>query len=65
MNRSLRLLSALAVLSALGGCVTRPPKLDAELLAVEMARRPAVLLGEVHDNVLQHQARAQALGIQL
>lgn len=65
MNRSLRLLSALAILFALGGCATRLASLDSEQLAGEMAHRPAVLLGEVHDNVVQHQARAQALGLLL
>jgi uncharacterized iron-regulated protein len=61
VNGSLRLLPTLAALLVLGSCATRLAPLDAEQLAVEMARRPAVLLGEVHDNVVQHQARAQAL----
>lgn len=34
---------------------------DAVALAQEMARRPVVLLGEVHDNVAQHGTRAAAL----
>lgn len=45
----------------LAACVTRPPALDAALLATEMQRRPNVLLGEVHDNRVQHAARAEAL----
>lgn len=65
VNRSLRLLPTLVALFVLGGCATRLAPLDAEQLAVEMARRPAVLLGEVHDNVVQHRARAQALHLLL
>lgn len=65
MNRSLRLLPTLVALFVLGGCATRLAPLDSEQLAVEMARRPAVLLGEVHDNVVQHRARAQALRLLL
>jgi len=42
------------------GCAT-PPPLDGERLAAELARRPVVLLGEVHDNVVQHRIRADAL----
>jgi len=38
-----------------------PPPLDQEHLAAELARHPVVLLGEVHDNALQHQIRAGAL----
>src|SRR5512139_2798985 len=34
---------------------------DAQSLAQAMARRPAVLLGEVHDNAAQHAVRAEAL----
>jgi len=34
---------------------------DAAALAKEMARRPVVLLGEVHDNAAQHAVRAAAL----
>ena len=34
---------------------------DAQSLAQAMARRPAVLLGEVHDNAAQHAVRAAAL----
>jgi uncharacterized iron-regulated protein len=39
------------------------PRADftAPALAAEMARRPVVLLGEVHDNAAQHAARAAAL----
>jgi len=42
------------------GCAT-PPPLDGDRLAVELGRRPVVLLGEVHDNVVQHRVRAEAL----
>lgn len=35
--------------------------LDAQALAAALARRPIVLLGEVHDNMAQHAARASAL----
>lgn len=35
--------------------------LDAQALAAALARRPIVLLGEVHDNTAQHAARASAL----
>lgn len=55
-----RLLFLLAWLPALAGCAT-PPSLDEDRLAVELARRPVVLLGEVHDNVVQHGIRAEAL----
>jgi len=55
-----RLLFVLTLLPALAGCAT-PPPLDEERLAVELARRPVVLLGEVHDNVVQHRVRAEAL----
>jgi len=34
---------------------------DAQALAQEMARRPIVLLGETHDNAVQHATRAAAL----
>lgn len=60
MKRPLRWL--LALLGLLGaGCASPQPALDADRLAVELARRPVILLGEVHDNKLQHQVRAQAL----
>jgi uncharacterized iron-regulated protein len=38
-----------------------PPAVSAEALADAMARRPVVLLGEVHDNAAQHAVRLQAL----
>lgn len=47
-------------LCALAACTTLPA-LDADRLAAELARRPVVLLGEVHDNVAQHRARAEAV----
>lgn len=48
------------VLLALAGCAS-PQRIDAGALAAELARRPAVLLGEVHDNVVQHRLRAEAV----
>jgi uncharacterized iron-regulated protein len=60
MRPGRHLLFVLACAPVLAGCAT-PPPLDGERLAVELARRPVVLLGEVHDNVVQHQARADAL----
>lgn len=44
----------------LAGCAV-PPQLDSERLAAELAHRPIVLLGEVHDNVSQHRVRAEAV----
>ena len=40
---------------------TPRPDFDAPALAQAMARRPVVLLGEVHDNAAQHAVRAAAL----
>lgn len=53
------LLAALFALPALASA----PRADftEQALAQEMARRPVVLLGEVHDNAAQHAARAAAL----
>ena len=53
-------LGALCTLTACGALPTSAPA-DAERLAAELARRPGVLLGEVHDNVGQHGLRAEAL----
>ncbi|MGZ8981570.1 MAG: ChaN family lipoprotein, partial [Burkholderiaceae bacterium] len=53
------IVAALAVF-ALAGCATSRP-LDSDRLSAELARRPVVLLGEVHDNVMQHRARAEAV----
>jgi uncharacterized iron-regulated protein len=51
---------ALALASA--ALASAPPAdLSEQALAREMARRPVVLLGEVHDNTAQHAARAAAL----
>jgi uncharacterized iron-regulated protein len=46
---------------ALASCASSPRALDSEQLALELARRPVVLLGEVHDNTAQHRARAEAV----
>jgi uncharacterized iron-regulated protein len=47
-------------MGALAGCAS-PVPLESERLAVELGRRPVVLLGEVHDNVVQHRMRADAV----
>lgn len=60
MRPGRRLLFVLAWVPVIAGCAT-PPRLEEERLAVELARRPVVLLGEVHDNVVQHRIRADAL----
>ena len=60
MRPGRHLLFVLACAPVFAGCAT-PPPLDGERLAVELARSPVVLLGEVHDNVVQHQVRADAL----
>lgn len=54
-------IACIAILPLLAGCAT-PRPIEAEALAAELARRPVVLLGEVHDNVAQHRVRAEALG---
>lgn len=47
---------------ALAACAAMPRgDLDETALAQELARRPVVLLGEVHDNAAQHATRAAAL----
>lgn len=51
---------ALGALCSLMACAAPSTPIDAERLALELARRPAVLLGEVHDNVGQHGVRAEA-----
>ena len=40
-------------------------RFDATRLSAEIARQPVVLLGEVHDNPVQHAVRAQALRLHL
>ena len=60
MRAARHLLFVLACIPVFAGCAT-PPPLDGERLAGELARRPVVLLGEVHDNVVQHRIRADAL----
>jgi uncharacterized iron-regulated protein len=54
------LAAALAALLLLG-CATPARPVDEQALAAELARRPSALLGEVHDNVVQHRMRADAL----
>lgn len=56
--------AAVAAALLLAGCATPAGpdrQFNAELLAAALARRPVVLLGEVHDNVVQHRVRAEAL----
>jgi uncharacterized iron-regulated protein len=56
--------SAAVAVATLAGCASPPPAgppFDAQALAAQMQRRPAVLLGEIHDNAVQHTVRAQAL----
>jgi uncharacterized iron-regulated protein len=60
MRLGRRLLFVLACVPVIAGCAT-PPPLDDARLAVELGRRPVVLLGEVHDNAVQHRIRAEAL----
>ena len=60
MKLSYRPVLAVLGLLALAGCAT-PRPLEAERLSGELGRRPVVLLGEVHDNVAQHRARAEAV----
>ncbi|MGE5160937.1 MAG: ChaN family lipoprotein [Betaproteobacteria bacterium] len=60
MRPGRRVLFVLAWTPLFAGCAT-PPPLDEGRLADELARRPVVLLGEVHDNVVQHRVRAAAL----
>lgn len=62
-----RLLPAIAA-APLAACATRtdpPDTFNAEALARALARRPVVLLGEVHDNPVQHRVRAEALRLHL
>jgi uncharacterized iron-regulated protein len=60
MRPGRRLLFVLSCVPVLASCAT-PSPLDSDRLAAELARRPVVLLGEVHDNVVQHRIRAEAL----
>lgn len=61
-----RLLAALAA-APLAGCAglrsaaAQRDRFDATQLAAAIGRRPVVLLGEVHDNPVQHAVRAEAL----
>jgi len=59
-----RLLAALS-LAACAGVPTGQGDFNAAALAESMGRQPVVLLGEVHDNVVQHRVRAQALRLLL
>lgn len=64
-----RLLTALAA-APLAACATRTEapgatEFGAEPLAQALARRPVALLGEVHDNPVQHRVRAEALQLHL
>lgn len=59
MRRTLVLLLAVLQVAC---AASRPEPFSADALTRAMARRPVVLLGEVHDNIAQHAARAEALG---
>ncbi|MDZ7653880.1 MAG: ChaN family lipoprotein [Burkholderiaceae bacterium] len=64
-----RLLAAFAAMP-LAACATRgtaspETAFTAENLAQAIARRPVMLLGEVHDNPVQHRVRAEALALLL
>jgi uncharacterized iron-regulated protein len=64
LPRSLRRALPSIAAALLSGCAIAPgPDLEfnADLLAAALARRPVVLLGEVHDNAVQHRVRADAL----
>lgn len=58
---------AFAALMALlvAGCASIARPVDEHALAAELARRPSALLGEVHDNTVQHRVRADALKLLL
>jgi len=60
MRLTLAAVLAAALASAAAGNALRDD-FGAQVLAQEMARRPVVLLGEVHDNAAQHEVRAAAL----
>lgn len=68
-NGRRRLLTAFAA-APLAACATHAATSDAALfsagpLAQALARRPVALLGEVHDNPVQHRVRAEALRLLL
>ena len=58
--RTRLILLALGCVHALA-CAATPSAREDERLAAELAKRPVVLLGEVHDNIVQHRMRAAAL----
>ena len=60
MSRALALLVAIGFAAGAAAGTLRED-FDAQWLAQAMARQPAVLLGEVHDNAAQHAVRAAAL----
>jgi uncharacterized iron-regulated protein len=61
--------AAAAAAAALAACAAPDPVgeegFTAQALAAELSERPVVLLGEVHDNAVQHAVRAQALRLLL
>jgi uncharacterized iron-regulated protein len=63
MTKAACLLATLLVTMLASPAVASVPRADftEQALAQEMARRPLVLLGEVHDNAAQHAIRAAAL----
>jgi uncharacterized iron-regulated protein len=65
IGRCARAAAAATLAGALAACAQAPRAVpepaSVEALVQAMAREPIVLLGEVHDNVAQHDLRAQAL----
>jgi uncharacterized iron-regulated protein len=56
-----RLWAAAALMAAAANAAAPRADFDEQALARELARRPVVLLGEVHDNIAQHAVRAAAM----
>ncbi len=53
--------TACATLACCAAAPVRGDAFDAQSLAARMQERPVVLVGEVHDNAMQHAVRAEAL----
>ena len=71
MTNTRRRLLAVLTAAPLAGCAglrataANHPRFDPATLAAALGRQPVVLLGEVHDNPVQHAVRAQALRLHL